>query len=315
MGIASAGYGKSITDITAVILLFCYFDWSNTIEKQTWIPWTKECLQNVGSHLKRTLMLGATSFLQLNAHQLSIFVITALNKPKVLGAHSFAINIADHLFSIPLGISLTMQAKIGNAIGEGYKHYKVQKIMAGGIILNLIFSSIAVFGIVMQRSQLVTKLVFDRASRDILGDMVRICVVAHLFESFANIIGGGLRAVGKEKMVLGVFLLCYFGIGVTGQWIFGVKHGYGYIGVWLCTAGTAFLMFVFMIITALTLDWKEQIRKVKRALDDQIYAETQNGIQFVDMVDERKILIEKAGEDETKDSIDIFVTESKETSV
>jgi len=65
----------------------------------------------------------------------------------------------------------------------------------------------------------------------------------------------------------------------------------------------------------LTLDWKEQIRKVKRALDDQIYAEAQSGIQFVDMVEERKILIEKPGEDETKDSIDIFVTESKETSV
>jgi len=281
MGVAAIGFAKSITDVTAAILLFSYIRFTGVC-RDTWIPWTKECLENKSLHLQRTFVLGGTNFFELATYEFSTIIIGSLNDVSVLGAYTVAMNLIFTILCIPVGIGLSMQAMIGNAIGKGHKE-KVKKILAGGIVLNLFTNLITVPLLVAFRKQIASFYIVDNFSNEVLQSMLVFVAIAHFFESFANIIGGVLRVVGKERQVLGAFLVCFWGIGVNGQWIFGVKQNYGYIAVWLFTVIAAFSMFVFVVYQICALDWKAQIGKVKRALDMQVYAETQSLIEFADM--------------------------------
>lgn len=281
MPVAGAGLAKSFTDVSAAILLFLYIKYAG-ICQETWIPWTKECLENWGSHLKQTLMLGATTYVEWMAYEVSMFIIGALNNPFVLGAHGIAVNFTTAIFYIPLGTSLSMQTYIGNAIGEGYK-YKVQKIMAGGLVLNLFITVFSVITMLVFNKQIAMFFISDENSRQALQNMLLIYALAHIADSYANCLGGVLRVVGKEKEVLTAFLICYLAIGVNGQWIFGLLLGYGYIAIWLCTAASIFLMCGVVVHKVWTLNWNEEIERVKRSLDEETYAETQDYIELVEM--------------------------------
>jgi len=282
MPVAGAGFAKSLTDVTSAALLILYVRYAG-ICKETWIPWTKECLEGWGNHLKQTLMLGATTYVEWITHELSMFIIGALNNAFVLGAHGVAVNLTAAIFYIPLGVGLSMQTYIGNAIGEGCGKNKAQKLMAGGIVLNFIVTLTSVITIVIFNKQIASIFVADETSSEILRNMLLIYALAHIPDSYANGIGGVLRVVGKEKEVLIAFFVCYMGICVNGQWIFGLLFGYGYIAVWLCTAFAAFLMCGFVVHGVYTLNWKEEIEKVKRELDEQTCGETQHYIELNEM--------------------------------
>jgi len=70
---------------------------------------------------------------------------------------------------------------------------------------------------------------------------------------------------------------------VNGQWIFGLLLGYGYIAIWICTAGAIIVMCGVTIHKVYTLNWSEELEKVKRLLDEETYAETQDYIELVEM--------------------------------
>lgn len=281
MPVAGAGLAKSVTDLCAAALLFLYIRYAG-ICQETWIPWTKECLENWGGHLKQTLMLGATTYVEWIAYEVSMFIIGALNDPFVMGAHGIAVNFTTLIFYIPLGTSLSMQTYIGNAIGEGYK-YKVQKIMAGGLVLNLVITVFSVITMITFNKQIAMFFIANETSREVLQNMLMIYAVAHIADSYANCLGGVLRVVGKEKEVLTAFLICYLALGVNGQWIFGLLLGYGYIAIWLCIVGAIILMCGVVIHKVMTLNWNEEIERVKRSLDEETYAETQDYIELVEM--------------------------------
>jgi len=282
MPVAGAGLAKSVTDVSAAIILFLYIRYAG-ICQETWIPWTKECLENWGFHLKQTLMLGATTYVEWIAYEISMFIIGALNTPAVLGAHGVAVNFTTAIFYIPLGVSLSIQTYIGNAIGEGYSKNKVQKIMAGGLALNAVITVFSVITMVTFNKQIAMFFIADETSRQALQNMLMIYSVAHIFDSYANCLGGVLRVVGKEKEVLTAFLICYLALGVNGQWIFGLLLGYGYIAIWICTAGAIIVMCGVTIHKVYTLNWSEELEKVKRLLDEETYAETQDYIELVEM--------------------------------
>ena len=278
MGVAGISFAKSIADVAAVILLYSEFRFTGVC-RDTWIFWTKECMKNRDKYLKRTSELGATNAIEGFIYQASLFVILFMDDG-LTEVHEVALSLAYTLFCIPWGMSLSIQAQIGSAVGEA-SNEKVGKIMPGGIALNALFSLITVIFIVSFRKQIASLFYDDEFSSESLENMLLIYAIAFIFDSFANIIGGVLRVIGKEKQANHAFSVCI--VGVAGQWIFGLYYGYGYIGVWLCLAATAFLKFTGVIYLMWTLDWNRQMEEAKRALDEQASVETQSLIEFTEV--------------------------------
>lgn len=281
MPVAGAALAKSVTDVIAIILLILYVKYAGVC-KESWIPWTKECLEGWGSHFKQTLMLGANTYFEWIAYEISMFIVGAMNDPYVMGAHGVAVNFTSAMFYIPLGTSVSMQALIGNAVGEG-STYKAQKIVVAGSGLNLVFTLFNAFTMIFFNRQISIFFISDQTSRLILEKILIIYGLASIPDSYANCLGGVLRVVGKEKEVLTSFFICYMVIGVNAQWISGLVMGYGIIAIWLSTAASILIMFALMLRKVMHLNWSEEIAKVKKSLDETTDGESQNYIEMVEM--------------------------------
>lgn len=281
MPVAGGALAKSVTDVIAIVILLLYIKTAGVC-KESWIPWTRECLENWGSHLKQTLMLGANTYVEWISYEISMFIVGALNNPFVMGAHGVAVNFTSAMFYIPLGTSVSMQALIGNAVGEG-STYKAQKIMVAGAALNSVFTLFNSFTMIMFNRQIAVFFISDETSRQILENILIIYGIASIPDSYANCLGGVLRVVGKEKEVLTSFLLCYIGLGVNAQWITGISMGYGIIAIWLSTAASILVMFILMLRKVMNLNWSEEIARVRKSIDETTDGESQNYIEMVEM--------------------------------
>jgi len=281
MPVAGAAFAKSITDVLSFIILALYIQFADVC-KESWIPWTKECLEDWGSHFKQTFVLGANTYVEWIAFEISMFIVGVLNDPFVTGAHGVAVNFTSAMYYIPLGTSDTMQTLIGNAVGEGSTN-KAKKIMAAGTALNSVITLVNAFTMLMFNRQIAGFFISDETSMEILSKILIIYGIASIPDSYANCFGGVLRVIGKEKEVLTSFFICYVVIGVNAQWITGLAMGYGIIAIWLSTAGSIIVMFVFMLRKVMNLNWSEEIARVRKSMDDTTDGESQDYIEMVEL--------------------------------
>lgn len=277
MSVAGAAIAKSITDVTGAAVLLLYTKFSGVC-KESWIPWDRECLENWGSYLKKTLLLGANLYVEWISYEISIFVVGALNNEYMLGAHGIAINLTIAIFTIPLGNSTTMQTFMGNAVGQGSK-YKAQKFMTAGLSMNLILTILNIIILLFFNSSIASFFTNDEETKNILQNMLIIYGLTHLADTFANHLGGILRIIGKEGEVFACYVFSYIVIAFNFQWIFGVAMKFGYVAVWLGNSVGMYLMLGLMINKLMKLDWDAGIAKLKEDIfdssreEDSVYIE------------------------------------------
>jgi len=265
MVVSGAAIAKSITDISAVTALILYIKYSKCC-KESWIPWTMECLKGWAAHLKQTLTLGANLYVEWISYEVSMLFISMLNNPFVLGAHGIAISFTTSVFMLVLGTTVSMHTLIGNAVGEG-SVYKSQKIMIAGMFINTIVGTFNSFLMIFFNKSIAGFFIKDDEAAGILANMLLIYGLAHIPDTFANGLGGILRIIGKEKEVLTAFFLCYFGLGTNVQWIFGLWVGYGYIAIWIATASAMYLMCFIVVKKIWALDWKKEVDLVRKGME------------------------------------------------
>lgn len=265
MVVSGAAIAKSITDTCAVVALILYIKYSNCC-KESWIPWSMECLKGWTSHLKQTLTIGANLYVEWISYELSMLFIGLLNNKYVLGAHGMAISFTTSVFMLPLGTTVSMHTYIGNAVGEG-SVYKSQKILLCGLSINSVVAFVNTFLMVFCNKAISEFFISDPESANALSNMLFIYGLAHMPDVYTNALGGILRIIGREKEVLTAFFICYFGLGSNMQWIFGVWAGFGYIAIWMSMATAICVMFCVVLRKIQSLDWRKEIETVKKGME------------------------------------------------
>jgi MATE family multidrug resistance protein len=262
MSVMGAGIAKSITDCSAALILILCLRFSGAY-KQCWTPWTKECLREMGKHLKACLIIGANLYVEWISYEVSIFIIAALNDAHIIGAHGVVVSLASAFFFIPYGNSISMQAHLSNAMGGGRK-YKAQKYMAAGLFLNLLYVLINVTIILTLNRQIAGLFANDDTTIDMIRNMMLIYCLAHPADAYINHLAGVIRTIGREKEVFHNYLCWNLLVGLNCQWIFGLLLHYGYVGVWGSIALAMYLMLIAMIRKVVPLDWDQALIDLPR---------------------------------------------------
>ena len=109
-----------------------------------------------------------------------------------------------------------MQTLIGNAAGEGSTN-KVQKVPAVGLALNFIESGINTLVYLILPETIAKFFTQDPETVEILKNIIIIYGLTHLFDASSNHLGGILRTIGSERIVLINFLLSYVLIGLPAE--------------------------------------------------------------------------------------------------
>lgn len=281
MPVAGVGIAKSITDISCGIALWMYVKYKN-ICPESWIPWDRAALDNSWAYLKSTLVLGANLYVEWVSYEVSLLITTFLNNEHALGAHGVAITLFSSFYMLPLGNSYTMQAYMGNAVGEGSAR-KAQKFLFAGLGINAIMTLFNTIIMIGWNDSIAAFFTSDDETKTILQNIILIYGIGHVIDTCVSHLTGTLKVLGSEKQVLICFCFSYILVGINCEWIFGVALGYGYKAIWMSFVLGMCVMLVWALFKIVTLDWHQAIEKARERIEDYDVGEKNKGGDYVEM--------------------------------
>ena len=231
LGLEGAGIATLIARTAAFIGLVIWADRDEAMRE--WVPnrWWRA---PDWAAIRVLLATGFPASMQLLA-EVSAFVaatlIIGMLGAAPLASHQVAIQCAATVFMIPLGISMALTVRIGEAAGAGRRH-TLRHILIGawamGLVVNLCSASAFVFG----NWQIASWFIQEEAVRQMAASLLLVAAAFQFCDGFQVISVGGLRGLDDVRvpawMMFGAFWIC--GIPL-GSWLaFGA--GMGAQGVW-----------------------------------------------------------------------------------
>ncbi|WP_435893767.1 MATE family efflux transporter [Oceaniferula spumae] len=242
LGLTGAGWATLISRCVVVLGLFHWQkrapgvkEWS---PKRWWGLWN-------GTELKKMLALGIPVGLQLVC-EVGAFAAGSLMIGSIgvvaLAAHQVALTCASTSFMVPLGISMAITVRIGEAAGEGGDSGKLRRILTGGWMYGLLFTGISMVVFILCGRWLAAQIVTEAEVITLAAKLLVIAGVFQLVDGSQVISSSALRGMGDVKIPAWLGAFSYWVVAVpVGAWLaFGRDHGAQ--GVWwglalgLCTA-------------------------------------------------------------------------------
>ncbi len=247
MGLEGAGWATLIARLVGVVVLFGWTSWWGGFGE--WVPrrwlrapdWTA---------IRSLLRVGLPTSVQLLAEVGAFVVATVMIgwlSAEALAAHQIAITCAATTFMIPLGISMALTVRMGEAWGAG-ESARLRPIVTGGLLL----------GAGVMVASAVTFLLAGRTiagwfipDATVVGIAANLLVVAGIFQisdGIQIVSAGCLRGINDVRIPAGIALAAYWvvalplgawlafgwGLGAVGVW-FGLTLGLAVAAVWLGT--------------------------------------------------------------------------------
>ena len=184
--------------------------------------------------LRRQLAVGLPVATQL-FFEVAVFSLAAVGMGWLgvipQAAHQVAITYAALTFMVPLGVSMAVSVRVGQAVGAG-EWERVRVIGLGGIGMATAFMA-ATAGVFLLGGAALARLAV--ADADAAALAARLLVVAGVFQIFdgAQIASmGALRGLADVRVPTGIAFVSYWLVALPVGYVFGVVGGGGAPGVW-----------------------------------------------------------------------------------
>ncbi|XP_059511328.1 multidrug and toxin extrusion protein 1-like isoform X3 [Stegostoma tigrinum] len=155
LGVSGSAAANVASQYCQVILLFIYIRWKK-LYVETWKGWSIDCLQEWGSFIKLAIPSMLMLCIEWWTYEISIFLTGLINEVE-LGAQAIIYQVLSAAYMIPLGYSVAVSVRVGNALGAGDSAQakacaKVALLCAGlwsgmftAVVVQVIFFQIVIF--------------------------------------------------------------------------------------------------------------------------------------------------------------------------
>jgi multidrug resistance protein, MATE family len=185
----------------------------------------------IRSLLRLGLPMTASVLMEVGLFSAAGLVIGRLGEVAVAG-HQIALNVAGLAFMVPLGLSIAITVRVGNAVGR-HDPEGVRRAGLVGIALVLatqLCSSVVMFGV----PGLIATLYTDDAQ--VAAAATGLLLLAGVFQFPDGIqvaANGALRGIKDTRVPMAITAFAYWGVGMPVAWWLGFPAGLGARGVWL----------------------------------------------------------------------------------
>ncbi|HEX4505940.1 MAG TPA: MATE family efflux transporter [Alphaproteobacteria bacterium] len=153
-----------------------------------------------------------------------------------LAAHQISIGIASLTFMVPYAIAQAVNVRVGYYIGRGSPRAGRRAGFAAFVLGIGFMAAMAVM--LLSIPDVIAGFYIsgaDPARGDVIALAVRLLTVAAFFQVFdgaQTIAAGALRGLKDTRLPAAAASIGYWGIGFPTAWLFGVRLGYGALGIW-----------------------------------------------------------------------------------
>lgn len=182
-----------------------------------------------------------------------ITVLMGVLGATVLAAHHVAAGIASIAFMIPLAMAHGTAMRVAHAIGRGEPR-RARGI--GFLAIGVAGIYMAVVAVIMWALPVtITGIYLDTGAAEnapvlsLAVSLLGIAAVFQVVDGVQALAAGALRGLRDTVVPLLVVLLCFWGFGLGGGWLFAFPLGLGGLGLWWAAA-------LGLAVTAVLLTWR-----------------------------------------------------------
>jgi MATE family multidrug resistance protein len=197
--------------------------------------------------LRLGLPIAVSLFMEGSCFAIASLLIGRLGVEAVAG-HQVALNFASYMFMVPLGISIAISVRVGQACGAR-NLVAARRTAAIGAHLCALFMTGAAAAMVLVPQVIVSCYTPDQAVQPIAIRLLGVAALFQIFDGLQVAGAGALRGLKDTKVPMLITTAAYWVIGLpTGAWL-GLGCNLGAAGFWygFC-AGLAF--------AAAALNWR-----------------------------------------------------------
>ena len=232
MGVTGCGYAS------AIVILVQTLTFALVLAKHRWFR-----NLNIFSHFEKinqktilaVLSVGLPIGMALFAEGGFFSVVTMLASrlsPEIIAAHQISLNVASVLFMVPLGMSMAITIRVGNAVG---RKSTIDTRRAGMIGIGLIFIvQIFLAGFMFAFPEFVINLYTkDTYVQEVALPLLFFAAIFQLSDGIQVAAASALRGIKDTKFLMYATTVSFWGFGFAASWWFCFKKGMGAEGLWI----------------------------------------------------------------------------------
>ncbi|MEE8368235.1 MAG: MATE family efflux transporter [Thermoanaerobaculia bacterium] len=187
--------------------------------------------EHVSEILRVGIPIGLSLFIETGLFAAVSLLIGSLGTVIVAG-HQVALNFAALTFMVPLGISMAITIRVGNAVGRGdLKEAKFAGFVGIGLTVAVQFVSASIMFTMPQAiSQIYTR---DPAIIAIAVQLLFLAAIFQLSDGLQVGCAGALRGYKDTQIPMRLTIVAYWLVGLPLGYFLGLRLGYGAEGVWI----------------------------------------------------------------------------------
>ncbi len=201
-----------------------------------WQPWSRAAFSLAG--LLQVFKLGLPVGLQISleswAFSMASFMAGWLGVAE-LGAHQVVLNMAALAFMMPLGVSQSASARVGNLIGE-QDSGRFRPAIYSALTLGVMIMSVSATAFVLLRHQLPLLYTSDAQVLALAAGILPLAGAFQIFDGTQVIAGGLLRGMGKPAAAAWINLVGYYGFALPLGYVLAFRLDWGLRGIWVALA-------------------------------------------------------------------------------
>jgi len=233
-----------------------------------WTTWRSErrFVRPAWSDVRALFTVGAPTGVQflLEIGSFSLLTILLARMPELeLAAHQIAIQVIHFTFLPAIGVSETVSALVGQAIGA-------RRLRLVGVVTNGGFAIVIAYAIFCSVMLLAFGHLVARGFTDdgaLIARSAELLLIASLFQiadAAGVILRGTLRGAGDVKMPALIGIVCAWSLTPPLTWLIGIELGHGAVGGWLGLTAEIFVATAILGARYGRGQWLVEARRTRR---------------------------------------------------
>ena len=257
---AALALGASYWLMTLAIFIYCKYWYKN---QQVWIPWTRDCLDDIGSFIVDLSSVGITVYLGWIFFEINTIMIAFLNDMNIMAGHVAALNFF-YMITIPnLEISTSAASLLGNAAGEGNTklclHISKVTTWINGIISTILVIFMGIY------SDLIAQIYTTEENvGPITSDIILIYLIGFHADIYSDQLAFQLRALDQSAFVFKSFVLSNYGLGIIAALLFTFFFDMSYTGIWMAMNLSFWVNGLSYVWKLMRIDWDKIIQYISK---------------------------------------------------
>ena len=174
------------------------------------------------SAIQSTVECGAFSLV-------AVFVGWTGTKP--LAAHQVMITLSLFFYNLYLGIGTAVSIRVSHFVGMRERQAIIDVTKSGFVIILAMSMTVAV-PIFLFRHSLGSMFTSDPVVCSLVASTVIPLLVYQVSDAFQCCLANALRGLGEMRRMMYAAFVAYFLVSIPLSWLFGIRLGYGLVGIW-----------------------------------------------------------------------------------